>query len=649
VATWDVHIEHHGEETLAVLQIDEQDALVELHDQLLIKGQLIVSHSATLTTGSNITFVATVQSDSLRIPMTILAVAGGQAILKCLPIPPRVRSQMDRLARKLDVPVPASPPRPVEGPGLARASGPVNPSSGSHIRKRRNLSGSRPRRSRAVQPPAAISSQNTFPVARPRPTGDDKPDATPPQPTGDDKPGATEPADPHRDDPGEEAAAPSVASAPPSAAAAPPPVTTPRTPAAEAGQMQRLPHDETRATLLAQASTSQPLFKGSLTERSVGAWILMAAGRKEHGVWTVQTDGVTFHALASLGEPLDVQVMPNTGLFSLAVMIGHRGLLDVDVIGAADAHAKHYDIDVGDMLIRDETMTEEQVTTLRGQRLKFLLMKMLQATSGAFFYNPSKIVPFQVPVPSYHLPKLVFEGTVKRHQQRTHADLSACRERLANHYPIRVEPALLSDEDLQLGSKDQRFVETCLDQGRRLWEIQTISNLNKTHTTVLLLTLEDLGVITFVEDIDKSYHDAQLIERFRSRAANIQRETDFELVGCHWSAYGDMIEAGYQKAVDGLADHQFKPDQLVEIRDHLAVIRAEVKAGYQRLQQPKGRKACRLEITDELMLMNSVDLFLKQADMALMRDDADRAKDYYLRVLELEPRNAIARKRLKKK
>jgi hypothetical protein len=374
----------------------------------------------------------------------------------------------------------------------------------------------------------------------------------------------------------------------------------------------------------------------------------MASGRGGAGICTVQADGKTYHLLLEDGAPTDVQVVPQTSTYSLATVAAQSGLLETAQVAQVNELARGHGVDLGDALITAGLVDEEAVVRLRKTRVGFLLKKMMEATAGAFFYTPLQYVPYSTGVEIPSLIRAAWRVVSARLRALSPSELGERRERYRNDYPERVEDTAWPVESLPLDPRERRFYELSLKGGRRLWEVMTVSNLNKSHSTVVILSLLELGYLRFESELARTHHDDAIVETLNQRAALIDRETDFELLHCHWSAYRLPIEQGHRRAVNDLRDDNFSPRVLPRIKDSLVLLRGVVQRAYDNLQDDARRRAYRRTVADKLMIDNSADLFLKQADMCMMRNEIDTVIDYYHRVIELDPSNVTARTRLAK-
>ena len=406
---------------------------------------------------------------------------------------------------------------------------------------------------------------------------------------------------------------------------------------------ERLPHDEERAAVLAQSSLLMTAWSGAVGERSAAFWLLRATGQGDTGICSLRSGDRTYHLLQIDGEAVDVQVVPQTAAHALAPVLARAEVLEPARVVATDAAARQHGLDLGDVLVASEVVAADAVDQARRARLSFLVQKMLDATHGAFYYTPLVCAPFDVPMARPDMVRMAWKAVTQRLRKLTPAQLGERREPLRNHYPVRADSPPWPVEALPLDSREERFYELSLDGGRRLWEVLTVSNLNKTQSTVVILALRDLGFLVFESELEHTRRDDDIVDAIHRRAVMIDRESEFELVKCHWSAYDEPIEIGFQDAIEELEDERYSPAVLARIRDDLVIIRSHVERAYRSLRTAGQRREARSAVADGLMISNSADLYLKQADMYLMRNELETAVDCFRRVREMDPGNATAR------
>ncbi len=124
-------------------------------------------------------------------------------------------------------------------------------------------------------------------------------------------------------------------------------------------------------------------------------------------------------------------------------------------------------------------------------------------------------------------------------------------------------------------------------------------------------------------------------ERLAQMCVRALREDPFEVLGLHWSAFDAEVQECSQQLLDEHSLDEYSDRS--EIQEMLTTIRAGVQAAAEKVAKRRQRAEYRHSNVDPYMLQNSVDMFLRQAEGALMRHDLGDVVKFSKRVLELQP------------
>ena len=139
---------------------------------------------------------------------------------------------------------------------------------------------------------------------------------------------------------------------------------------------------------------------------------------------------------------------------------------------------------------------------------------------------------------------------------------------------------------------------------------------------------------------------AKLLVQLRNKCARIGHADHFTMLGLHWSAHQAEIDAAFSEELWLLERHhypvQFNP---VEDLDRHRLSKA-LEFAYSTIGDPEARRAYRVQMHDQSEINATLKLYIDKAEMSLFRKQTAAARDPLLRVLELDPSNAYALRRL---
>ncbi len=407
-----------------------------------------------------------------------------------------------------------------------------------------------------------------------------------------------------------------------------------------------LPDDQTRADMLRVLTSGKANRSGRVEQQAVAARLLGAMAFSENGVFTVQSNTGTFHLLLQKGQPVDAQLLPDSTTYALSTLVAQTHAVDPPHLDAAQARERAQARDLGEILMEMGHFSDAQLALTRQIRLKFMIGAMLKIKSGGCFYHTLDILPYHVNVKPVDVPRIAAAIASQAIEAIDHEMLTRIREARSDLYPVKSPRLPIPLEDFGFTSKERHFYDEVLGDGRRFWESMTISNMNRTNSTRLALRLEHLGLMTFEERVDFNRFDMDRVQAVIDWAASLDRGTLFETLMTHWTSYRDAIDEGYLKQKSLYTLDNYPAALHDRIRDSITAIQRAVERAYALLSNDASRATYRLEIIPAQMIINSIDLFEKQADMALWRGDFDFAEDYYARILELNPNYPGVKERL---
>jgi hypothetical protein len=147
-------------------------------------------------------------------------------------------------------------------------------------------------------------------------------------------------------------------------------------------------------------------------------------------------------------------------------------------------------------------------------------------------------------------------------------------------------------------------------------------------------------------------HDVAELRAMRAKPhieqklSELQQADLFAILDTHWSDYDAVIGAAAKRVIDGLDLPYLSEHGPAESQQSARRLTMGLRAVADRLSTRPLREAVRAKVIDDFARSSAVDLYEKQAEMALFKSDWEHADDQLHRILELQPGNRRAAKRL---
>jgi hypothetical protein len=197
-----------------------------------------------------------------------------------------------------------------------------------------------------------------------------------------------------------------------------------------------------------------------------------------------------------------------------------------------------------------------------------------------------------------------------------------------------------------IASRELAFLEAEANGDTSVGALLSKSPVRRHATLVLLATLDRMGYLEWVR------HDAAELRAMRAKPqieqklSELQQADLFAILDTHWSDYDAVIGAAAKRVIDGLDLPYLSEHGPAETQQSARRLAMGLRAVADRLSTRPLREAVRAKLIDDFARSGAIDLYEKQAEMALFKSDWEQADDQLRRILELEPGNRRAAKRL---
>ena len=197
-----------------------------------------------------------------------------------------------------------------------------------------------------------------------------------------------------------------------------------------------------------------------------------------------------------------------------------------------------------------------------------------------------------------------------------------------------------------IAARELAFLETEANGATSVGALLSKSPVRRHATLVLLATLDRMGYLEWVRHDVAELRAMRAKPHIEQKLSELQQADLFAILDTHWSDYDAVIGAAAKRVIDGLDLPYLSEHGPAETQQSARRLTMGLRAVADRLSTRPLREAVRAKVIDDFARSSAVDLYEKQAEMALFKSDWEHADDQLHRILELEPGNRRAAKRL---
>ena len=197
-----------------------------------------------------------------------------------------------------------------------------------------------------------------------------------------------------------------------------------------------------------------------------------------------------------------------------------------------------------------------------------------------------------------------------------------------------------------IAARELAFLETEANGATSVGSLLSKSPVRRHATLVLLATLDRMGYLEWVRHDVAELRAMRAKPHIEQKLSELQQADLFAILDTHWSDYDAVIGAAAKRVIDGLDLPYLSEHGPAESQQSARRLTMGLRAVADRLSTRPLREAVRAKVIDDFARSSAIDLYEKQAEMALFKSDWEHADDQLHRILELQPGNRRAAKRL---
>ena len=197
-----------------------------------------------------------------------------------------------------------------------------------------------------------------------------------------------------------------------------------------------------------------------------------------------------------------------------------------------------------------------------------------------------------------------------------------------------------------IAARELAFLESEANGSTSVGALLSKSPVRRHATLVLLATLDRMGYLEWIRHDVAELRAMRAKPQIEQKLSELQQANLFATLDTHWSDYDTVIGAAAKRVIDGLDLPYLSEHGPAEVQASARRLTMGLRAVADRLSTRPMREAVRSKTIDDFARSGAIDLYEKQAEMALFKEDWEHAEDQLHRILELDPRNRRAASRL---
>ena len=197
-----------------------------------------------------------------------------------------------------------------------------------------------------------------------------------------------------------------------------------------------------------------------------------------------------------------------------------------------------------------------------------------------------------------------------------------------------------------IASRELAFLESEANGATSVGALLSKSPVRRHTTLVLLATLDRMGYLEWVRHDVAELRAMRAKPQIEQKLSELQQADLFAILDTHWSDYDAVIGAAAKRVIDGLDLTYLSEHGPAEVKASARRLTTALQTVAERLSTRPMREAVRVKLIDDFARSGAIDLYEKQAEMALFKEDWEHAEDQLHRILELDPNHRRAATRL---
>ena len=388
-------------------------------------------------------------------------------------------------------------------------------------------------------------------------------------------------------------------------------------------------------------------FEEALERVSPYEIFLRIAAERLTGVGVFDVDEGRYWAYLIRGGPVQYIREPEFQRESLDELIIRRNLVTGAVLEQAQRLAAITSRPLVSLVMRLDLINESQLHSLRSEQTRLVSERLLECDSGRFrFYEIAEIREVFRESGS-EVVKALWRHAASRFEAMSAAELTMLHQRMMPQFTSVTAEGKRLIHRLPLSPPQKQFVNRLLRPSRPVAKLFVRLQIPRDDAVRLLLALQKMGVVALSSQGAENEQDAELERKLRERMRRMERD-HFGFLGLHWSALPDELIGACEAVEQELAEIDAIGASLTNYSTMHDAIMSRLAEIRKLAGSDRARKRYRADIIGEPERFMAAETLLKQAEMALFRNENAEAKEAFQRLLEIDPGGAGSHERLER-
>ena len=342
---------------------------------------------------------------------------------------------------------------------------------------------------------------------------------------------------------------------------------------------------------------------------------------------------------------LDIEVEPMRLEFTLEALVTKSGLADAAKLQEAVAQHRRTGEPLETLLTTTGALRFRELDAILATRLRMLFAALATASPVKFRMQAfDRVEPLAVGQP-ISFATLAF-GRIHDSVDKLPAGELEEWGRGVSGFPKTRRELRIPLQRFGIAARELAFLESEVNGATSVGALLSKSPVRRHTTLALLAALDRMGYLEWVR------HEVSELRAMRAKplidrkVSELQQADLFGILDTHWSDYDKVIPGAAKRVIEALDLPYLVENGPEEMQATARRLAMALRAVADRLSTRQQREAVRAKLVDDFARSGAVDLYEKQADMAIFKHDWDHAEDQLRRIVELEPGNRRAAKRL---
>ncbi len=289
----------------------------------------------------------------------------------------------------------------------------------------------------------------------------------------------------------------------------------------------------------------------------------------------------------------------------------------------------------GEVLIDMGLLTFPVLVMALMKQTEMKVMRLFGGAEGAYATFPLEAHSTKFVTPPLKAPGVLYKALNGQYTDMTVAEMDDLQRPYMDMYSqIQIDFPV---DDMGLKKMETEFLEIASRRSYRLRQIHSVSNMGRAQTAAIVLTLMDMGILSFVEEEDTGQVMSKFKDKLKEKIAFMDDQNLFERLELHWSARAVDVIEGY----DRLKKDWHKFGTGYELSQELEDLRDQVlntlRDARDTLKNDESRRAHRREVYESQQIAFSADIFFRQAELLMISERWSEVLENMERAVELVP------------